>query len=192
MIEAPRAPRSPLAADDPRLLVALRAEAAAVLFRDLRPGLGLEPGDLVSAGWLAYVTSDATLHAGCLARARGAMLDEVRRWYGAPWDHRTGARLPGWQLVQGDAALAAADERAARAREQAAGDRHRTRTRLPRRVRRALAQLPVRERRALWLWTVRDWPHEEIAVALGTSVGTSGRLRHQALGRLRAALDVAA
>lgn len=191
MTEAPRAPLSPLAGDDAQLLVALRAEASALRRTVACDLVGLTRDDLVSAGWLGYAESRAETHAGRMCRARGAMLDEIRRWHGGPSQHDPEARAT-WQWVQGDDALAAADAIAVQEAERHAAQGHHTRTRLPRRVRRALGQLPVRERRALWLWTVRGWPHEEIAAALGTSVGTSGRLRSQALGRLRTALAVAA
>ena len=161
----------------PDLIRALACEAAAVIVHVVarRGGaLGITHGDLVSAGWLGYVESRAGTHAGRLVRARYAMRDEVRRWLDEPPADRQG-RI-GWR------------QSPSLARHAAPTAAHATRTKLPRRVKRALRALPVRERRALYLWTVRGWDHALVAGALGVSVSRAGSVRCEALQHLRSTL----
>jgi len=156
----------------PRTLAQLTAMSR-VLAATVRGAMGLTADDLLSCGWLGYVSAaDRGLgHAGCMARARGAMLDAMRTWDGTPFDHQTGARttqhVPLFELAPVTLAPA-------------------PRSRLPRPIRRALAVLTPRERTALHCWTVRGWSHEIIADHLGVTTGTSGRVRHDALAKLRA------
>lgn len=143
----------------------------------VRERLGQSADDLLADGWLGYADAAARGlgHAGCMARARGAMLDGVRAWGGLPRDHGDGCPtvvLCGVSTVLADAPAP------------------RRRTRLPKAVRRALAQLPVRQRRALQLWTMQGAGHPEIAATLACAEGTSARLRHEALQSLRARFDV--
>jgi len=78
--------------------------------RGLHAGtLDVACGDLVSAGWLGYASAAqrAANHAGCMARARGAMLDEIRAIAGQS------LRRSELHVVSGDDALAVAARRGA-------------------------------------------------------------------------------
>lgn len=154
-------------------LAQLQATSRALASR-VRGAMGLEAGDLLSAGWLGYVSAAAQgkQHAGCLARARGAMLDTMRGWDGA-MVHRAGY----WELLQ-----------PVEMPDLVEVDAPPKRQRLPRRVERALRQLPPKERTALWHWTVRGWDHDLIAEHLRITTTASGGLRFRALARLRAAV----
>lgn len=165
---APAAPHAPATLE--RLTRDARAMAARA-----RGVLGIEAGDLVAAGWLAYVAAAdrGVRHPGCCARARGAMLDAVRQWIGTPWDHDTGERLA--VLVPLSDALPAPGP-AARA----------TRTRLPRGVRRALAQLTPLERDTLHRMCVLGWDHPTMADTLGITRAASVSRRAWALAKVRA------
>ena len=57
------------------------------------------------------------------------------------------------------------------------------------RVRRAIAQLPEKQRATLILRAYHELPHEEIARVLGGSVGAAKTNLHHALKRLRAILE---
>jgi hypothetical protein len=152
-------------ADDP-LLSMLRTTARAIYHR-ARGVMGVTVDDLISAGWLAYATSDAGTEHARRARARGAMLDEVR---GALSWKPGGTEKRVEQLSDST---------------PGGGVGRPARSRLPRAVKRSLGRLTEKQRRVLWLWTVRGWGHEEIAKSFGVGVGTSARLRHDALARLR-------
>jgi RNA polymerase sigma factor (sigma-70 family) len=143
--------------------------------------LGLEPDDLLSAGWLGWQSAAARGldAAGCRARARGAMLDAIRQWGGLPFDHRTGTVTAAWVDLSA-------------AQSQPVSSVAPRRSRLPARVRRAVSRLPARDRHALTLWTVAGYDHAQIAETLGVTVGTSGRIRSEALAVLRAQLGPAA
>lgn len=65
-----------------------------------------------------------------------------------------------------------------------------TRTKLPRAVKRALKRLTPRERRALYLGYMWNRTHEEIAADLGVSKSRAGTLRFEALAKLRKVLGV--
>lgn len=54
---------------------------------------------------------------------------------------------------------------------------------------RALDQLPPRARQVFVLHDVEGWPHEEIAAAMDTTVGTSKAQLHRARSLLRSALS---
>lgn len=139
--------------------------------------MGLTPDDLVSAGWLAFAAAAArgVGVAGCHVRARHAMTDEVRAWIGTPWDHRTGEKRVALVPLTPDLSAPSSPPDTPR-------------TRLPRRVMRAVRQLPRREQLALHAWTVRGWDHATIAAYLKISEGNSGYLRSRALQRLRGAV----
>lgn len=53
---------------------------------------------------------------------------------------------------------------------------------------RALATLPARARQVFVLHDVEGWPHEEIAAAMNTTVGTSKAQLHRARSLMRSAL----
>jgi RNA polymerase sigma factor (sigma-70 family) len=59
------------------------------------------------------------------------------------------------------------------------------------RVRAAIAQLPAKQRATLILRVYHDLPHEEIARALGGSVGAAKTNLFHALGNLRKLLAAA-
>lgn len=155
-----------------RLTRDARAVAASV-----RGVLGVEPGDLVSAGWLAYVEAQSRGlgHAGCAQRARFAMIDEVRGWIGTPFDHGKGA--PQVTFVPLAEALPT---------EQA--DTRRTRSRLPRRVRSALKRLSPRAREVLTALYVHGWSVSLVAEAYNITAGTVCNARTRGLQQLCAAV----
>lgn len=148
-----------------------RAVAASV-----RGVLGVEPGDLVSAGWLAYVAAQerGLGHAGCAQRARYAMIDEVRDWIGTPVDHGKGA--PSILFVPVEDVLVS--QTAPRA----------TRTRLPRRVRSALRRLPARSRSVLTALYLRGWPVHLVAAECGMTSGAVCNAHRRGLQHLSAAV----
>lgn len=166
----------------PRLRRDARALAAAN-----RGQMGVEPDDLVSAGWLSFTheTAKGVSIIGAHHRARFAMLDEIgvicNYQYEVP-KYRRGP-LMHVRIDREAKQLFAAQDRAA-VRE--------TRTRLPTRVRRALRALSPRHREALRLWLVEGYDHPLIAEWLATKQGNSGRLRHEALRFLRDRLKVGA
>lgn len=62
----------------------LRTIALHLVGRSRNLALGLEIDDLVAAGWLGYVTAaDARTASYPYQRARFAMIDHLRGWYGA-------------------------------------------------------------------------------------------------------------
>ena len=61
----------------------------------------------------------------------------------------------------------------------------RTRTKLPRAVKRAIKTLTKREQKALYLGYMWNRTHEEIAAELGVSKSRAGTLRFDALHKLR-------
>lgn len=198
----PRAP-DPYAPDT---LARLTRDARAVS-ASVRGMLGLAPDDLVGAGWLAYVAAAARglSHASCCTRARFAMVDAVRVWGGAPFCHRTGARLAALVSLADYLVDFPSGERPAHPRFDAVALHGRlvpvvdvlvaptsppkaTRTRLPRAVRRALDGLTPAHRTALHDWCVRGWDAATSADAAGVSPAVMATRRCQAVYRLRAAV----
>ena len=164
---------SPHAPETITQLAAMSRALASVV----RGAMGLTADDLLSCGWLGYVSAAerGIGHPGCMARARGAMLDAMRTWDGLPYCHKTGQRIAfGVALPDTEAFVPVAPQR----------------SRLPRVVRRALQSLSLAERTALHLWTVRGWDHALIARHLQIPEGTSASLRHRAIKKLRAVVGV--
>lgn len=149
-----------------------RAVAASV-----RGVLGVEPGDLVSAGWLAYAAAQerGLGHAGCAQRARYAMIDEVRDWIGTPVDHGKGAPSVRFVPLEDVTVVAEATARA-------------TRSRLPRRVRSALRRLPARSRSVLTKLYLRGWPVHLVAAECGLTSGAVCNAHRRGLQHLSAAV----
>lgn len=53
------------------------------------------------------------------------------------------------------------------------------------RIRQALRQLPTDQQRVVQLRFLEDWPHEQVAAAIGKSVEATRALQHRALAGLR-------
>lgn len=159
------------------MLVGLRAEAVKLARTNPRrlDRAGCEVADLVQSGALGYLraldrVTPATKnpHAFAMAAARGAMLDVLRD--GEPpadaphvsLDHATDTATP----------------------ERAAGSRKDGLLAMPRRVRRAVAQLPEKQQQTLRL-TLQGRGPQEIARIVGVSENAIALRKHQAVKRLR-------
>jgi DNA-binding CsgD family transcriptional regulator len=163
---------------DPDVLRKL-ADMSRALASHGREVMGLTAGDLWAEGWLGYhdAATRGLNHAGCMVRARGAMLDVMRTWDGSVWDREQKCR---------SVSLVSPNMR----EFVASTPTHRTRARLSRQVRQSLDRLLPREKYVLRLLVLRGWPPELVAERLQCSTNAVWMLRHRALHRLRVAAGV--
>jgi DNA-directed RNA polymerase specialized sigma24 family protein len=147
---------------------------ARALSASVRGVLGVEPDDLVSAGWLAYTEGEARGygHAWCASRARFAMIDELSAIIGTPRCRETDAQLVRHTPLATSGLSAPNPNRA-------------TRTRLPRPVRRALGNLSEEDQAILRCAYLLGWSNTLCIEHFGWTPNTWYFRLRRALSRIR-------